>query len=831
MARKQSESGTTEDFLKLSSQEKTQIVLMGLGSPEQIPSLCDRYRISRLQYDDLADTFIQCGARGLDELGATQGMLGQHSDVTTQEFLSDAIEALSEGVALFDDDDRLVLLNRKQREHLDPENAVLRIGGDLFEMTRDLTAAGSMIAPEGMSAEQYAELLTEAVRSCAQDVNLVASGGRYLLGSARKTPLGGRLIAIEDVTDRHNTEERARSMFVDALESLREGVALWDDDERLVFFNQKYLKFVDPEAEYHHIGQPMTEIFATMAEQGALQKPERIPAQEFTHSLLNLVRNSAQDVEVQFAHGVLKCSASVTPLGGRLVTLEDITETRKAELAQREADLLLHKIVDAFPANFLVSRLRDGHVIYRSPTSQKMFGNIESLNDLVRNTKVRDSFLAGLLSNGAVDDFHTRARTADGSVRDLMTSARMTDHKGEDVIVSSTRDITDQLSIEAELERQHEIAHQNEKLSAMGGLLAGVAHELNNPLSIVVGYALMLQETISDTKQKRQIERIGQAAERCARIIKAFLAMARKRPTHIQACSLNDIVTAALDVSGFGLKSSGAEVVLELDQDLPLTGLDPDQMIQVLINLISNAEHALEPLGAEGVLRICTYHHADTGQVGLDVRDNGAGIAPDVLARIFEPFFTTKDIGMGTGIGLAFCNRIISAHDGGLTVQSGLGEGACFSILLPIRECPPSDAPGVEHPMVNVGKFRVLVVDDEEGVTSLIRDILEHQGYHVHVCNSAPAALDILSGTTFDAILSDIKMPGLDGEGFLKEIQNINPLLVDQMAFVTGDAMSPQVAAFLDTTSVEHVEKPLTPTDLTELVHRLCQAKGRASND
>lgn len=821
------------DAEEFAAHAKTRLVLEGLTRPKAIPTICQKAGISREEFENWTDTFVQVGT---EKLTASPDSSKMENDAAVRT-LSDAIESLSEGVALFDDDGRLVLLNRKQQEHLDPENAVLRVGGDLMEMTLALVEAGSLLPPEGVDAKQYAALFTEAVQTCAKDVELLASGGRHLLGSASKTPLGGRLITIEDVTDRRNTEERARellmevvqsldqglalydsnlnflfsnslyiegyydradvappgygehlscgvrrlaeaglfkieegftpedvvelavqssqnflknieleltdgrivagsthqtklggylvsikdvtdqkrteerarSMFVDALESLREGVALWDDDEKLVFHNSKYLNFVDPEGMAHQVGRSMTEIFGAMVDDGIFLKPDEVSVEDFKKSLVDLVRSAAQDVEVPFAHGVLKGSASKTPLGGRLVTLDDITQ---------------------------------------------------------------------------------------------------------------------QTRILEELERQREIALQNEKLSAMGGILAGVAHELNNPLSIVVGYALMLQEQIDKPKQKRQIERIGIAAERCARIVKAFLAMARQRPSHIQPCSINEIVGTALDISGHGLKSQGTMIELDIGSELPLISVDPDQMIQVFCNLISNAEFELEPMGTAGRLEIRTRYEAGANKVTIEVADNGAGVAYDDLDRVFEPFFTTKDVGTGTGIGLAFCHRIVASHDGTISVKSASGGGACFSLTLPVSDyTKPMNTPTL---LQNAGKraSRVLVVDDEVDVTYLLRDILEDGGYEVETTNSAADALRILESSAFDAILSDIRMPGLNGEGFLKEIRETWPKLAKRVAFITGDTLSPHVASFLKSTSVEHLEKPLAPADIIDLVERLRLGKG-----
>ena len=196
----------------------------------------------------------------------------------------------------------------------------------------------------------------------------------------------------------------------------------------------------------------------------------------------------------------------------------------------------------------------------------------------------------------------------------------------------SYRDITEQLRMDEELARQREIARQNEKLSALGELLAGVAHELNNPLSVVYGYAQMLKGRVDDPVAAERIELIRRAAKRSARIVKTFLAMARQRPTRIELCSLNDAVTTALEVSSYGLRSNGTAVETAFDETVPPVSGDFDQLVQVFSNLIVNAEHALKPRREQGKLTIRSWLDEDTDHVTVEVRDNGHGMPEDIRA-------------------------------------------------------------------------------------------------------------------------------------------------------------------------------------------------------
>ncbi len=634
---------------------------------------------------------------------------------------------------------------------------------------------------------------------------------------------------MDDRSDAESANERAQEMLNDIIQSLDEGLSLYDSDLRFVMRNSRRYEMFGRDVSQIPVGRHLADVTRALAETGKIVLAEGETPQMWSDRIVELTKQSAKDIEIPATDGhTYYLSVHRTKLGGYLLVFKDMTEQLRAEKAQRDADLLLRKIVETCPTTFLVSRVEDGKIIYFPPASRERYGGIETTLEFFLDPADRTTYLEALLPTGAVDDYRVQFRRRDGSIMQGLTSARVTDYNGEDVIVSSTRDITDELAMQAELQQQREIAHQNEKLSALGELLAGVAHELNNPLSIVVGYALMLQDKIEDPKQKRQIERIGLAAERCAKIVKTFLAMARQKPANLDSCSLNDILQTALDVAGGGLKASGVVVSLELAPDLPPVAADADQMAQVFANLIANAEHALTECGEDGRLTLTTAHDGAADEVVVQVRDNGAGIPADIQARIFEPFFTTKEVGTGTGVGLAFSHRIVAAHGGSLSIESQPGEGATFIVRMGVAKTPVEAQAAIATRPPPPGQRAVLVLDDETIVTDLIRDILEEAGYLVEAHNDPQRALERLQMQSFDAILSDLKMPGMDGKTFLDRVRETSDRHADRLAFVTGDTMSPQVEAFLEDASIPCLEKPVAPADLVELVGRLCTGRGNA---
>jgi signal transduction histidine kinase len=259
-------------------------------------------------------------------------------------------------------------------------------------------------------------------------------------------------------------------------------------------------------------------------------------------------------------------------------------------------------------------------------------------------------------------------------------SSQLIDYKGEEMIVSSIFDLTERNAVAEEMARQRQALYQSEKLSALGSLLASVAHELNNPLSIVVAQSMLLEELASDPDISKRATKISTAADRCARIVKTFLAMARQEPAEYRAVKLNEVVKSALDVTGHALRSSGIEVSSRLASDLPSLQGDADQLTQVVTNLILNAQQAMEGMEGDGWLKITTSHRPRTRELVVKIKDNGPGIGTDVRSRIFEPFFTTKKMEAGTGIGLAICHRIIESHGGTISVEDTRDSGASFAI-------------------------------------------------------------------------------------------------------------------------------------------------------
>ena len=382
---------------------------------------------------------------------------------------------------------------------------------------------------------------------------------------------------------------------------------------------------------------------------------------------------------------------------------------------------------------------------------------------------------------------------------------------------------------------------QTEKLAALGQMVSGIAHELSNPLTSIVGYAHRLLARQDLPGRTEEVRQIYQEAERAGTILRQLLLNARETLPERRPVSLNQTVQSVMDLHRFSLAAEKIRVEIDLAPALPFVQGDPGHLQQVLMNLVGNARQALEQQEEGGTIRLRTLRIGER-RVMLEVADNGPGIPPAILARIFDPFFTTKPAGVGTGLGLAIVLRVVREHGGQVHVLSPPQGGAVFQIELPAAaetaqdEAVGSPLPGWKNllpeaaeaagrenrfaPAFETGKgARVLVVEDEPTVARLIADVLEDEGMHVDVLLDGREALDHAARQSFDLVICDMKMPGLDGQHFYKSLESSGSPLRERFLFVTGDTIAAQTREFLERNHLPHVAKPFRVEELTEKVH------------
>ena len=384
--------------------------------------------------------------------------------------------------------------------------------------------------------------------------------------------------------------------------------------------------------------------------------------------------------------------------------------------------------------------------------------------------------------------------------------------------VWSFRDVTERTQAEQAL-------RQTEKLAAMGSLLAGVAHELNNPLSVILGQAEMMRRTAGSGPLEQKADQIAQAAGRCASIVGNFLALARQRPPERRRVALNEVVREVLDIVTYPLRMDGVDVVLDLDPELPVLVGDPHQLHQVVLNLITNAQDAMRGREGPRMMVVGTSFDAATQRVSLEVSDTGPGIPSEVRSRLFEPFFTTKPPGQGTGLGLSLCQGIVENHGGRIQAESEEGKGALFRVELPLelrRDAEHEAAAGAEAGQKG-GK--ILVVDDEAHVAGVLAEMLAVDGHRIDVAPNGALALDRLREGSYDLVLSDIRMPELDGLGLYQEVRRLHPEMARRFVFLTGDRLSSETGKFLATAGAPSLGKPFHLDEVLSVVRRMLQAR------
>ena len=514
---------------------------------------------------------------------------------------------------------------------------------------------------------------------------------------------------------------------------------------------------------------------------------------------------------------------------GCVMSFLDLSALKQAEAALRASEQRFRGIAEAHPMPLVIVRARDGRLQFANEPFRQLFRVADEELEAAQPAQFyadpadRERFVQAMEQDGVVDGLEQILKRRDGSTFPAATTSRMIEYEGEPAFVTSVVDLTERRATESEMQRQRENLHQNEKLAALGALLAGVAHELNNPLSVVVGYASMLKELAQDDATRTRASRVHAAAERCARIVKTFLAMARSRPPQRGAVQLDEVAENALELAGYGLRTAGIEIIRELDPELPQVWGDSDQLHQVVTNLIVNAQQALMHTAHTRRLWLRTLQR--DGEVVLEVEDNGPGMTPEVQKRIFEPFFTTKPQGVGTGVGLSVCLGIVTAHEGRISVRSEPGHGTCFSVALALHRGPIASADPVAAPAAMApAPGRVLVVDDELEIAELVAEHLRRDGLTVEIVSSGRKALARLKSQAFDVVVSDLRMPDLDGRALVDALREQHPELARRVVLITGDALGADFADVSRELSLPVFEKPLDIGALRGQVRRFLEA-------
>jgi PAS domain S-box-containing protein len=374
------------------------------------------------------------------------------------------------------------------------------------------------------------------------------------------------------------------------------------------------------------------------------------------------------------------------------------------------------------------------------------------------------------------------------------------------------------------LEKTQQQLVQSEKLSAIGQLVSGVAHELNNPLTGVIGFTELLLEQDLDPSIEADLRRIHHEASRCERIVRSLLTIARQSKLERVLVNVNEILEAVLELRRYHLKVENITLQTDFCPSVPLVLGDPNQLQQVFLNLITNAAQAIVATKRPGTLHVRTSCDAD--KVLIEVKDDGRGIAAEHIHRIFDPFFTTKEVGEGTGLGLSISYSLVDGHGGRIWVESDEGKGSTFYVELPA--CRGAERAFAERAdaevMATSDGARILLVDDEEVVLGFMVRLLERDGHQVIAARNAERAIELLKENRFDLVISDVKMPGMSGQQFFEKLRVVQPNLESRLVFMTGDTMNEVTRSFLSRVQCPVLGKPFTADQVRRLILDMFQA-------
>ena len=560
--------------------------------------------------------------------------------------------------------------------------------------------------------------------------------------------------------------------------------------------------------------------------------------------------DSIEDCEIVLRrkHGseiiCLDSATAIRDSSGQIVryqgTLDDITRRREMEKRLHQEQEFARRLVESFPDLIVVldaegrytyvsSRIKEALGFEPHELIGRKVGERTNPEDREAMMEMFTDLLQGKRTFGTVE---YRPQHKGGGWRIFRaTASPLYDAQGRIAgVIASARDVTN-------LKRMEHQLMQTEKLAAMGQMIAGVAHELNNPHTAILGMSELLREKAVAEEFLRQLDLVHRQAKRAANIVQSLLAFSRPAVPRKMPIQLADVVTRTLQLHEHSLQNNQIRVEVQAaPSELHAEGLprvlgDANQLMQVILNLITNAEQAIREVRDSGVIRI--QMGSEGSQVWLSVQDDGAGISKEALPRIFDPFFTTKRPGRGTGLGLSICMAIVRELGGNLEVQSTPGTGSTFTIMLPaggqkgVEVRQPQrveELRGGRSGKVAIGLEgrRVLVVDDEESIRDLVHDGLSSRGIMVDCASNARQALESATETPYDAILCDLNMRDVEGPELIAELQRISQRELGDpgaaLLVMTGDLLDAAKLESLKLGGMRVLEKPFQISDLVSAI-------------
>lgn len=526
------------------------------------------------------------------------------------------------------------------------------------------------------------------------------------------------------------------------------------------------------------------------------------------------------------------------------IRLRDALLARQAELD--ESETRYRGLFEQAPEPILICDW-DGRVLDSNRAASSLYGissrrllsqSLESLTDLDREKR---RALTTALHRMRQAEVEARGRRPDGTMFPLVLRLAVTAFRGEERLLVQVRDMTETVRMQAEL-------LQAQKMEALGQLISGVAHELNNPLSAIIAFAQLLR---TDERLPADLvhdaDLLVQEADRTRRIVQNLLDFARQRTPDRQHAQLAPLLERTLELHAYALRAGRIEIRLLLPTDLPPVWVDAAQVQQVLLNLTLNAIQAIRAERPNGTITISARSDAGSQFSGpvvrLRVEDDGPGVAEDVRPHLFEPFFTTKDVGQGTGLGLSVSYGIVTTHGGRLWFEPSAAGGAAFIVELPTAATDGADdgsvvaassgaaavAPAPAAPRRS-GRT-ILVVDDEHSIRETMRRALGRAGHEVVLASGGTEALEVIGVQPVDLLVLDHRMSQIDGTELYQQAIALSPELTGRAMIMTGDTHNPSLVAFAQEHGLRLMAKPFDIGDLLSAVDEELDAPVRERED
>jgi PAS domain S-box-containing protein len=635
----------------------------------------------------------------------------------------------------------------------------------------------------------------------------------------------GQLTAItgwaRDATAEYDSDVRVAELF----ESMREGMLFSKPDGSILDANPALVRMLGYSSKEELQAANLRDLYVDPSSREQLVRELE-------------ARDSVEDREIVVRHKSgrsIHCLASgfaIRDAGGRIVrlqgTLVDVTERLEIERRLRQEQEFVRRLIANFPDVIAVLD-SNGRYTFVSQRVQEVLGNPPQSyigEELGRRANPEDraglaealrKLLAGETSRVQVE-FRTQHR--DGSWRILKASAGPIYEEGRiSGIVASARDVTDSKRVEEQL------AH-SERFAAMGQMLVGAAHELNNPLTAILGVGDLMRDRATDNSARRHADIVLQQARRAAEIVQDLLAFSRPPSQGRSGIRMADLVQQVLRDQQETLRAKNISVHFSASDSLPLVKGDPKFLTQALLNIVTNAEQAISSVRNHGTLWVSLAASGES--VIASFTDDGPGIPPEDIQRIFDPFFTTKRPGGGSGLGLTISLAVAKEHGGRIEVQSERGAGATLRLLLPIAEGQGGLSEGstvktLRDRLSALQDRSVLVVDDEESIREVVQEGLSARGLKVDCADSVEAAVSVLSKKTYDVVLCDFNLPGLRGTELFERVRERLPESPRAFVFMTGDLFEPALAAELREKGARILQKPFHVPALASLLAELLQ--------